>query len=151
MRQFTTLPLLIRQDTDKYLRAHEVFEDVEPPSADIDERHEHNDWGQFVAIGESGDLGTDRAEGALENHGLTDRSDDVRRTAEQALARSRGVDPEALDVDERVGSQEDRGVPGGGPQQQPRPDGKTVGQRAREEGPAPRRADDRSPGGQRGP
>ncbi|WP_459192017.1 HEAT repeat domain-containing protein [Halosimplex sp. J119] len=61
------------------------------------------DPGSFVrakAAEGLGDLGTDRAEEALETHGLDDRSDDVRRTAEQALARSRGVDPERLDVED---------------------------------------------------
>jgi HEAT repeat protein len=110
---------------------------------------EPNSFVRVKAAEGLGDLGTDRAEEALERHGLSDRSDDVRRTAEQALARSRGVDPEALDVDERVGSRDERGPPGGGPQQRPRPDGKTVGQRTREEGPAPRRAEDLSNG--RGP
>ncbi|WP_415381233.1 HEAT repeat domain-containing protein [Halosimplex sp. TS25] len=60
------------------------------------------DPGSFVrakAAEGLGDLGTDRAEEALETHGLDDRSDDVRKTAERALARSRGVDPENLDVD----------------------------------------------------
>ncbi|WP_336358924.1 molybdopterin-dependent oxidoreductase [Haloarcula sp. CGMCC 1.6347] len=54
MRKFTSLPLLIREDTGKYLRAHEVFEDVEPPAEDLDEQHEHNDWGDFVVLGEDG-------------------------------------------------------------------------------------------------
>ncbi|WP_123533300.1 HEAT repeat domain-containing protein [Halosimplex salinum] len=59
------------------------------------------DPGSFVrakAAEGLGDLGTDRAEEALERHGIEDRSDDVCRTAEQALARSRGVEPEELDV-----------------------------------------------------
>lgn len=46
-----------------------------------------------------GALGTDRAEAVLEDHGLTDRSDDVRRAARRALATARGVDPESIDVD----------------------------------------------------
>jgi HEAT repeat protein len=57
------------------------------------------DPGSFVrakAAEGLGDLGTDRAEEALETHGLGDRSDDVRKTAERALARSKGVDPEEL-------------------------------------------------------
>ncbi|MFB6304606.1 MAG: HEAT repeat domain-containing protein [Haloferacaceae archaeon] len=45
-----------------------------------------------------GELGTERAEEALEAQGLRDRSDDVRRTAKRALATARGVDPDALDV-----------------------------------------------------
>lgn len=57
-----------------------------------------------------GDLATDRAEQALETHGITDRSDDVKRTAKRALASTRGVDPDQLDVDI------DDGPPGGGPQ-----------------------------------
>ncbi|WP_135805455.1 HEAT repeat domain-containing protein [Halorussus marinus] len=58
-----------------------------------------------------GELGTDRAEQAIETHGLTDRSDDVRRAAETALAAARGVDPDHLDVDV-----EEPSPPGGGPQ-----------------------------------
>lgn len=46
-----------------------------------------------------GDLGTERAETALETHGVTDESDDVVRTATRALAEARGIDPETLDVD----------------------------------------------------
>ncbi|NHN61582.1 MULTISPECIES: HEAT repeat domain-containing protein [Halorussus] len=57
-----------------------------------------------------GDLATDRAEQALEAHGITDRSDDVKRTAKRALAAARGVDPDQLDVEI------DDGPPGGGPQ-----------------------------------
>lgn len=56
-----------------------------------------------------GDLGTDRAEEALERHGLNDRSDDVRRSAKRALATARGVDPEQIDAGL------DDGAPGGGP------------------------------------
>jgi len=58
-----------------------------------------------------GELGTDRAEEVLENHGITDRSDDVRRAAKTALAAARGVDPDNLDVDV-----EEPSPPGGGPQ-----------------------------------
>ncbi|UPV75352.1 HEAT repeat domain-containing protein [Halorussus limi] len=57
-----------------------------------------------------GGLATDRAERALETHGVTDRSDDVKRTAKRALAAARGVDPDQLDVEI------DDGPPGGGPQ-----------------------------------
>ncbi|WP_458208132.1 HEAT repeat domain-containing protein [Haladaptatus sp. NG-SE-30] len=57
-----------------------------------------------------GELATDRAEQALEIHGITDRSDDVKRTAKRALASARGVDPDQLDVEI------DDGPPGGGPQ-----------------------------------
>ncbi|WP_276299143.1 HEAT repeat domain-containing protein [Halorussus lipolyticus] len=57
-----------------------------------------------------GDLATDRAEQALETHGVTDRSDDVKRTAKRALASARGVDPDQLDIEL------DDGPPGGGPQ-----------------------------------
>jgi len=65
-----------------------------------------------------GTLGTDRAERALEEHGLRDRSDDVTRAARDALAEARGVDPEDLDVDvpDGVG---DPGPPGGGPDAPP--------------------------------
>ncbi|NHN49822.1 HEAT repeat domain-containing protein [Halostella sp. JP-L12] len=57
-----------------------------------------------------GDLGTDRAEEALERHGLNDRSDDVRRSAKRALATARGVDPEQIDA-----GLDDDAAPGGGP------------------------------------
>ncbi|WP_135822805.1 HEAT repeat domain-containing protein [Halostella litorea] len=57
-----------------------------------------------------GDLGTDRAEDALERHGLNDRSDDVRRSAKRALATARGVDPKQIDA-----GLDDPGAPGGGP------------------------------------
>jgi HEAT repeat protein len=57
-----------------------------------------------------GALATDRAETALETHGITDRSDDVVRTATQALADARGTDPENLDVDAP-----DPTAPGSGP------------------------------------
>jgi HEAT repeat protein len=46
-----------------------------------------------------GEFGTDRAQEALEEFGIQDASDDVRRTAKQALARARGVSPDALDID----------------------------------------------------
>lgn len=58
-----------------------------------------------------GELGTDRAEEAIETQGLTDRSDDVRRSARTALAAARGVDPDRLDVEV-----EESPPPGGGPQ-----------------------------------
>jgi HEAT repeat protein len=57
-----------------------------------------------------GDLGTDRAETAIEEQGLHDRSDDVQRAARRALASARGVEPEQLDVDI-----EEPAAPGGGP------------------------------------
>ncbi|WP_436910154.1 molybdopterin-containing oxidoreductase family protein [Halosimplex marinum] len=59
MRGYTSLPLLVRDDTGKYLRAHEVFEDVEPPEGGVEGEpghHVEGDWGQFVALGEDGDL-----------------------------------------------------------------------------------------------
>ncbi|WP_458208140.1 molybdopterin-dependent oxidoreductase [Haladaptatus sp. NG-SE-30] len=49
MRKFTSLPLLVRDDDGKYLRAHEVFSDHEPPS----EGDEH-DWGDFVILNQNG-------------------------------------------------------------------------------------------------
>jgi HEAT repeat protein len=55
-----------------------------------------------------GEFGTERAEEALERFGAQDASDDVRRTAKQALARARGVDPDALEL-------EDVAAPGTGP------------------------------------
>lgn len=57
-----------------------------------------------------GELGTERAEAVLERHGLNDRSDDVRRSAKQALATARGVDPDQLDIE-----LDDEAAPGGGP------------------------------------
>lgn len=60
-----------------------------------------------------GDLATDRAEQALESHGVTDRSDDVERAATRALAAARGADPDSLDVGT------DDGPPGGGPRTRP--------------------------------
>ncbi|WP_323676017.1 HEAT repeat domain-containing protein [Halorubellus sp. PRR65] len=59
-----------------------------------------------------GQLGTARAQEALESHGVPDRSDDVARTAERALADARGVDPDDLDVDADV---PDPDAPGTGP------------------------------------
>lgn len=59
MREYTSLPLLVREDTDKYLRAHEVFDDVEPPEGGVEKEPSHHiegDWGEFVAVGEDGDL-----------------------------------------------------------------------------------------------
>jgi len=87
------------------------------------------DPGSFVrakAAEGLGDLGTERAEAALETHGLDDRSDDVRRTAEQALARSRGVEPEDLDVEGGPRRSDADGGPGqltGGEPDRPRPPG----------------------------
>jgi nitrate reductase alpha subunit len=52
-RKFTSLPLLVREDDGKYLRAHEVFEDNEPP-ADNDGEDGH-DWGEFVVLDGTGD------------------------------------------------------------------------------------------------
>ncbi|MFT4957147.1 MAG: nitrate reductase alpha subunit [Halobacteriales archaeon] len=51
MRRFTSLPLLVREDTSKYLRAHEVFEDEAPPADDAED-----DWGDFVVLDRNGDL-----------------------------------------------------------------------------------------------
>ncbi|MFB6194791.1 MAG: molybdopterin-dependent oxidoreductase, partial [Haloplanus sp.] len=48
MRQFTSLPLLVREEDEKYLRAHEVFADHEAPKAD-------DEWGDFVVLDENGD------------------------------------------------------------------------------------------------
>lgn len=59
MRSYTSLPLLVREDDGKYLRAHDVFEDAEPPDHGIDGEHGHHvegDWGEFVVLGEDGDL-----------------------------------------------------------------------------------------------
>ncbi|MBX0323666.1 molybdopterin-dependent oxidoreductase [Halomicroarcula sp. F13] len=48
MRQFTSLPLLVRDDDDKYLRAHEVFPDHSEPEGE-------EAWGEFVVLDQSGD------------------------------------------------------------------------------------------------
>lgn len=61
------------------------------------------------AAGSLGDLGSDRAIEALETQGVEDRSDDVRRAAERALAVARGEDPDAVDHNQPP-------APGGGPQ-----------------------------------
>ncbi|MFC4450917.1 molybdopterin-containing oxidoreductase family protein [Halorussus aquaticus] len=53
VRKFTSLPLLVREDDDKYLRAHEVFDDHEAPP-EGDEQHEENDWGDFVVLDQNG-------------------------------------------------------------------------------------------------
>lgn len=54
-----------------------------------------------------GELGTDRAERALEEQGVADRSEDVRRAAKRALAAVRGIDPDRIETD-------DPSPPGGG-------------------------------------
>ncbi|MFB6156697.1 MAG: HEAT repeat domain-containing protein [Haloferacaceae archaeon] len=72
-----------------------------------------------------GELGTERAEEALEAEGLRDRSDDVRRTAKRALAAARGVDPEDLDVDVDAPADRDVGGPPAGPGPGPSPGRKT--------------------------
>jgi len=69
---------------------------------------EPNAFTRLKAAESLGEFGTERAQEAIERFGLSDRSDDVRRTAKQALARARGVEPEALDID-------DVAAPGGGP------------------------------------
>ncbi|MXR40698.1 HEAT repeat domain-containing protein, partial [Halobaculum sp. WSA2] len=64
----------------------------------------------FVRAGAAtalGDLGTDRAEEALESQGITDRSEDVVRAAKRALAAARGEDPDDVEVPSSA--------PGGGP------------------------------------
>lgn len=64
----------------------------------------------FVRAGAAtalGELGTDRAEEALESQGITDRSEDVVRAAKRALATARGEDPEDVEVPSTA--------PGGGP------------------------------------
>ncbi|WP_435365179.1 molybdopterin-containing oxidoreductase family protein [Haloarchaeobius sp. DYHT-AS-18] len=50
MRQFTSLPLLVRDDDEKYLRAHDVFADHEPPGED------EEGYGDFVVLTQDGDL-----------------------------------------------------------------------------------------------
>jgi HEAT repeat protein len=77
------------------------------------------DPGAFVrakAADSLGDLGTDRAIEALQEFGVSDRSDDVQRAAKQALAHARGVDPEDLDVDVDGDGPD---APGGGPDRPP--------------------------------
>jgi len=60
---------------------------------------EPNAFARAKAAESLGDLGTDRAEQALEAHGVTDQSEDVARAAKQALASARGTDPEELGVE----------------------------------------------------
>jgi HEAT repeat protein len=71
---------------------------------------EPNAFARAKAAESLGQLGTDRAEEALEAHGVTDQSEDVARAAKQALASARGTDPEELDVE--IGPQS---APGSGP------------------------------------
>ncbi|MFC6976080.1 HEAT repeat domain-containing protein [Halomicroarcula sp. GCM10025709] len=59
---------------------------------------EPNAYVRAKAADSLGELGTDRAEEALESQGLHDRSEDVRRTARVALASARGTDPEEIDL-----------------------------------------------------
>jgi HEAT repeat protein len=54
-----------------------------------------------------GEIGSDRAVEVLETHGVDDRSDDVGRAAERALAVARGEPSASVDADPRA--------PGGGP------------------------------------
>lgn len=66
MAEFTSLPLLVREDTGKYLRAHEIFPDVAPPEASEEGEEggsessnghsggEDGEWGEFVVLDESG-------------------------------------------------------------------------------------------------
>lgn len=80
---------------------------------------EQNAFTRLKAAESLGEFGTERAQEAIERFGLSDRSDDVRRTAKQALARARGVKAEALDI-------EDITSPGSGPD---RPEDRTPAQR----------------------
>jgi HEAT repeat protein len=65
---------------------------------------EPNAYVRAKAADSLGELGTDRAEEALESHGLHDRSEDVRRTARVALASARGTDPEEIDLPDSGGT-----------------------------------------------
>jgi HEAT repeat protein len=87
-----------------------------------------------------GALATDRAEDALETHGITDQSDDVVRTATRALADARGTDPEHLDVEVDVDPSGSH-APGSGPDA---PGDRFHDGHARQPGGGPGR---RSPGG----
>lgn len=69
---------------------------------------EPNAFVRVKAAESLGEFGTERAQEALERFGVGDASDDVRRTAKQALARARGVDPDQLDIEEPP-------APGAGP------------------------------------
>jgi HEAT repeat protein len=60
---------------------------------------EPNAFARAKAAESLGELGTDRAEQALEAHGVTDQSEDVARAAKQALASARGTDPENLNIE----------------------------------------------------
>ena len=96
----------VREFAAQYLRTGEDVEGAVRILAAVLAR-EPNAFVRVKAAESLGHLGTDRAEAALETQGLGDRSDDVRRTAKRALARARGVDPDALDVEETA-------LPGGG-------------------------------------
>lgn len=87
---------------------------------------EPNAFVRVKAAESLGEFGTERARDALADFGIQDASDDVRRTAKRALARARGIDPEALEI-------EDVSPPGCGPDNPtdrppagPTPDGQPV-------------------------
>ncbi|WP_435365183.1 HEAT repeat domain-containing protein [Haloarchaeobius sp. DYHT-AS-18] len=100
----------VREYAAQYLG--EVVEDVEEAERILAAvlAREPNAFVRAKAAESLGELGTDRAEQALETHGVTDQSEDVARTATRALAAARGTEPEELDVDI-----ESPGAPGRGP------------------------------------
>lgn len=97
----------VREYGAQYLRTGEDTERCVRILAAVVAR-ESNAFVRVKAAESLGEFGTERAQEALEQFGIGDASDDVRRTAKQALARARGVDPDQLDI-------EDPPAPGSGP------------------------------------
>lgn len=89
----------VREYGAQYLRTGEDIERCVRILAAVLAR-EPNAFVRVKAAESLGEFGTERAQEALERFGVGDASDDVRRTAKQALARARGVDPDQLDVEE---------------------------------------------------
>lgn len=89
----------VREYGAQYLRTGEDIERCVRILAAVIAR-EPNAFVRVKAAESLGEFGTERAQEALERFGIGDASDDVRRTAKQALARARGVDPDQLDIEE---------------------------------------------------
>lgn len=110
--------LVDRIKTDPHPAAREYAAQFLPEAADdTDEAvrilaavlaREPNAYVRAKAADGLGELATARAEEALEKQGLTDRSDDVRRTARVALANARGTDPEDIEI---PGHNDEAGTP----------------------------------------
>ncbi|MFC7076236.1 HEAT repeat domain-containing protein [Haloarcula halophila] len=111
---------------------------------------EPNAYVRAKAADSLGELGTDRAEEALESQGLHDRSEDVRRTARVALASARGTDPEEIELPDRQDGDSSPPMtrpPGGSDAHSPAdPRGSDTGAQPSGPGPAPSREYDSSGG-----